>query len=429
MRPAAMIGLALAASVAGGCSAKKGAEGGAPPAGKAGRGALVFTVDVMPIEAKEVDYVVTAPGSIDAFERVQVTARVAGAVDHVAFTEGQVVKKGAMLVAIDSERYAVAVNSAKAALEKAQASQKDVEASVARREGASANNPGLIPGEELESYRTKVLTAKADAQVATEALRTAQLNLRDSTVRAPIEGVIQTRTVETGQYVQAGYVMATLLRSDPMLLRFSVEPDEAPRLKPGMTASFTMRETLRGYEAKISLVSGAADPTTHMVPVTAELMEAEHKFWLRPGSFCDVTVKLPGLRVAPMIPRAAARATDHGYVAFVVDGDVAKEKVLNLGMSTKDGWIEVRSGLEAGQLLVVRGAEALSSGAKVRANQVTAASLATGAAPDGGAPAAQPAADASGAPTGGASTGPQRKRRGEGGAPQAARAEGNGAAR
>jgi len=47
--------------------------------------------------------------------------------------------------------------------------------------------------------------------------------------RAPIAGTIQTRTVETGQYVQAGYVMATLLQSDPMLLRFNVEPSEAPR--------------------------------------------------------------------------------------------------------------------------------------------------------------------------------------------------------
>src|SRR5690606_5849457 len=115
----------------------------------------------------------------------------------------------------------------------------------------------------------RALTAKADTQVAMEALKVAQLNLRDSAVRAPMGGIIQTRTVETGQFVQAGYVMATLLRKDPMLLRFQVEPSEAPRIKPGMTARFTMRETQRQFTARVTLVAAAADLVTHMVPVTA----------------------------------------------------------------------------------------------------------------------------------------------------------------
>ena len=199
-------------------------EGGGKRGGRGmgGEGGVMFAVDLLQVEKKKVDYVVTAPGSIEAFERVQVTARVAGAIDRVSFREGQEVKKGDVLVTIDGERFRLAVNSANAQLMKVQAAQKDVEAQVARREGASEKNPGLIPGEELETFRTKVLTAKADTAVAAEALKVAELNLRDSAVRAPIEGTIQTRTVETGQYVQTGYVMATLLKSDPMLLRFQV---------------------------------------------------------------------------------------------------------------------------------------------------------------------------------------------------------------
>src|SRR6476646_521619 len=200
----------------------------------------------------------------------RVTSRVSGVVDKVAFTEGQEVKRGDVLVLIDSERYRLSVNSSKAAVEKAQAAQKDVEGQVSRREGAMAQHPGLIPGEELESYRTKTLTSKADTALASENLKVAELNLRDSAVRSPIDGVIQTRTVETGQYVNAGLVMATLLRQEPLLLRFQVEPQEAPRLKPGMKATFTMRETQRTFEAKITLVAAAADPTTHVVGVTAE---------------------------------------------------------------------------------------------------------------------------------------------------------------
>jgi RND family efflux transporter MFP subunit len=346
---------------------------------RGGRQGLTYAADVLLVEAKPVTYIVTAPGRIEAFERVQVTARVAGAIDRVGFTEGEQVKRGQVLVLIDSERYQASADGAKAALDKALAAQSDAEAMVNRRQDASSQHPGLIPGEEIETYRTKSVTAKADTQVALQALRTAQLNLRDSSVRAPIEGIIQSRTVETGQYVQAGYMMATLLRKDPMLLRFEVEVADALRIKPGMTATFTMRETQETFSAKITLVAAAADATSHMVPITAELTDKDHRYWLRPGTFCDVTVELEReKRLAPTVPRASVRATDHGYVAYAVENDVAKERLLTLGMNTKDGWIEVRSGLKAGDLLVVRGAEALSDGAKVKATRVTGASFSSG---------------------------------------------------
>jgi RND family efflux transporter MFP subunit len=270
------------------------------------RQTLSFSVDVLSVEAKRVDYLVQSPGTIDAFERVQVTARVAGAVDHVLFAEGQAVKKGATLVSIDGERYGLAVAQARAALQKAEATQADAEAQVARRVGATKDHPGLIPGEELGEEQTKELTAKADTEVALQALKTAQVNLRDSSVTAPMDGIIQTRTVETGQYLQPGYVMATLLRNDPMLLHFQVEPDDAPRLKPGMSASFTLRETQRTFTATLTLVAGAADSATHMVQVTGEVDDKQHKYWLRPGSFCDVTIDLGAKRDSPVIHGAEA---------------------------------------------------------------------------------------------------------------------------
>lgn len=364
---------------------KESAEGGRAGGrrgGGGGRGGAAFAVDVMPVSAEKITYLVTAPGTIEAFERVQVTSRVSGVVDRVAFSEGQAVQKGDVLVVIDGERFRLAVNSAKAALDKSDAGVRDIEAMVARREGVSKENPGVIPGEELETYRTRSLTAKADREVATQAMKTAELNLRDSSVRAPIAGIIQTRTIETGQFVQPGYVMATLLRADPLLLRFQVEPLEAPRLKPGLVVEFTMRETMRKFTAKISLVAGAADPVTHMVGVTAQVAEDGHKYWLRPGAFCDVSIDVAANRTAPLVPRTSARATDHGYVAYVIDGDVAHERVLSLGMSTKDGWVEVRQGLAAGEQLVVRGAEALTEGVKVKVTAVTAEQLGKGASPE-----------------------------------------------
>jgi RND family efflux transporter MFP subunit len=355
------------------CKPKAAPEAAAKRGGRGGGGAgVAFAVDLLQVGKQKLDYVVTAPGTVEAFEHVQITARVAGAVDHVAFREGQDVKKGDVLVTIDADRFRVAMNTAQAQLQKAQAAQKDLEAQVARREGASQANPGLIPGEELETYRTKVLTAKADTAVAQEAVTSAGLNLRDSAVRAPIEGTIQTRTVETGQYVQTGYVMATLLKNDPMLLRFEVEPADAPRLKPDMTVSFTMRETQRTFTAKITLVAGAADMTTHMVGVTGQVNTTEkNTYWLRPGSFCDVTLDVGAPRDAVVIPRTATRPTDHGYVVYTSDNDVVTEVPVTLGMNSKDGWVEVRSGMNGGEWLVVRGAEALSTGAHVKSTKLT----------------------------------------------------------
>lgn len=375
LRGIALGGLALVTAVAtlGAAGCKKDSAATAAPEkgrGMRGDGGLVFAVDTFEVKAEKVDYAVTAPGTIEAFERVQVTARVAGVVDRVAFSEGQQVKKGDVLVVIDSERYRLSVNSAKANVEKATAAQKDTEAMVTRREGASETHPGLIPGEELATFRTKSLTAKADTAVASEALKVAELNLRDSAVRAPIEGVIQTRTVETGQYVNPGYVMATLLRAEPLLLRFQVEPQEAARIKPGMMAAFTMRETQRTFSANITLVAGSADPTTHMVGVTGEIVDEGHKYWLRPGSFCDVALDVGATRDAPVVPRTSTRPTDHGYIVYVVENGIAAERPVKLGMSSKNGWVEVRQGITAGEQIVVRGAEAITTGARVRANKL-----------------------------------------------------------
>lgn len=344
-------------------------KGGGRFGGKGGAG-VVYPVDVLEVKPRKVAYIVTAPGTIDAFERVQVTARVGGVVDKVAFTEGATVKAGDVLVVIEAERYRLAVNAAQTQVAKAEANQKEAELAVERRKGATADHPGLIPGEEVSTYETKAATAKADTAAAREALKVAEVNLRDSYVRAPIEGTIQTRTVETGQYVNPGYLMATLLRAEPLLLRFQVEPQDAPRLKPGMKASFTMRETQQTYEAKITLVAGAADATTHTVGVTAEVTTEGHKYWLRPGSFADVQIDVGATRDAPVIPRAATRATDHGYIVYVVEGDHAVERPVTLGMNTKEGEVEVRSGLNTGDLLVVRGVETMSNGAVVKASKV-----------------------------------------------------------
>jgi multidrug efflux system membrane fusion protein len=342
-----------------------GAQGGGKGGGPGGRGPVQFPVEVAPVESRDVEYVVSAVGSVEAFEQVQITARVAGAVEQVRFMEGQTVKKGEVLAEIEPTRYSIAVRSAQAALEKAQAVREEAEASAGRRTAANEVKPGLLPAEQLDTAQARARTASADASAAKAALDQAELNLRDAYVKAPMDGVLQTRTVQTGQYVQPGTVLATLLRREPLLLRFAVPEADVTRLKPGMPTRFTVRSDGRTYTGRISHVADAADPASRMVKVTAEVGGPEAKT-LRPGAFATVTVPVETSKGAPVVPQTAVRPSERGFLAFVVQDGKARERVVELGLRTADGLVEVREGLKPGEQLVVRGGEALKDGAAVR---------------------------------------------------------------
>ncbi len=336
----------------------------APAKGGQRRAPMAFPVEVRPVESARVEYVVGAVGSVEAFEKVQVTSRVAGVIEKVRFREGDNVTAGQVLAEIEPERFRLSVTQAEAALERAQAGEAEAVSGLARREAAEKENPGLIRGEELETWRTRARTAAADVSAARAAAERARLEYRDAFVRATAPGVIDTRNVQTGQWVQPGAVLATLVRRDPLLLRFSVTEEDAARIFAGMQAKFRSKEA-RDFSAKITHVAQAADEKTRMVHVTAEVVPADRES-LRPGTFAEVSVGVGNALEAPVIPQTAIRPSEKGFVSYVIVDGVAKERILDLGMRTADGRVEVRKGLVPGELLVVRGAEALRDGAGVR---------------------------------------------------------------
>ncbi len=333
--------------------------------GGASRRTLEFPVEAHPVEARKVEYTINSVGSLDAFERVEVTSRVSGAIERVLFSEGQLVQKGQPLVEIEPERYRLAVDAAEATLQKSIASREEAQAGFARRQTASAKNPGLIRGEEIETWRTRVQTAAAEVSQSQAALAQAKLNLRDAFVRAPVAGIIQTRTVQTGQYVQLGTVIATLVQRDPLLLRFQVPEQESGPLRTGIVAHFTAGESSKQFSARIMHVAAAASSASRMVDVTAHVVNPNQPE-LRPGAFARVTVPVGDRRDAPVIPQTAIRPSERGFLAYVVENGTARQRVLTLGMRTADGQVEVRDGVRPGELLVTRGAEALRDGAKVK---------------------------------------------------------------
>jgi multidrug efflux system membrane fusion protein len=347
------------AALGAGCSK----AGGGPGAGVKPKGPLAFPVRVAQVESRELTYAVRATGGLEAFERIQITARVAGVVDAVKFAEGDVVRAGQVLVEIDAARYRIALRQAKAALDKAEASVGDAKAGLERRLGVNREAPGTIREDELETYRTRLRTGEADVALARAGLEQAEVNLRDALVRAPIAGAIETRTVETGTYVQPGNAMATMLRREPLLLRFDVPEDEAQRIRVGQRVEFEVRGGLRPFRATIMQVSDAANATSRLVRVTGRVDDPERRV-LRPGSFAQVRVPVGGT-TSPVIPQTAVRPSERGFLAFVVEDGKARERVLQLGLRTDDGMVEVLGGVSPGDTLVTRGAEALKDGASV----------------------------------------------------------------
>jgi RND family efflux transporter MFP subunit len=325
------------------------------------KGSIEYPVQVESAAAGDVTYSVTGVGSVEAFEQVQVTSRVPGAVEAVRFKEGDAVGAGQVLVEIEPERYRLAVEAAKANLQKAQAARDDAQSNLSRRE----RDPNLFPAEEVQTFGTRASVAAADAAQAEATLQQAQLNLRDAYVRAPIAGIMETRSVQTGQYVTAGSTLATMVRREPLLVRLEVPEKDAASLKPGLPASVEVNGEERTYSAVLTHVAGAANEGSRMVSVTGRI-DDPGRGALRPGAFAQVTIPVGEASGAPVIPQTAVRPSEKGFLAYVIEDGVAHERVLTLGLRTAAGDVEVRSGLKVGEPVVVRGAEALRDGVKVR---------------------------------------------------------------
>jgi len=131
-----------------------------------------------------------------------------------------------------------------------------------------------------------------------------------------------------------------------------------------MEARFKVKESDRSFSAKLTHVAGAAEPASRMVPVVAEIGEGAES--LRPGVFAEVQVPVGSVDAAVVAPQTAIRPSERGFLAYVIEGNVARERVLTLGMRTADGLVEVKRGLNPQELIVVRGTEALKEGSKVK---------------------------------------------------------------
>ena len=223
-----------------------------------------------------VEYAVNAVGSIEAFETVQATARLPGVVERVRFREGERVAAGAILVEIEPQRYRLAVEAARAALEKASAAEADARG----RPRAAGEGGGGHPGADPRRGDRELAHAPADRPG-----RGGREEGRPGPGRAEPARGLRARTGGRGSSRPAGCRPGNTPSrarcwppwsgASPCSCASTCRPAEAAELRPRQTCRFRLRDDRQAYEAIITHVGHAADPASRMVTITAEVTGAD----------------------------------------------------------------------------------------------------------------------------------------------------------
>ena len=336
-----------------------GSQGATPPGG-AGPGGL--PVRVSPVMAQDVVYQIKAPGTMEAEELVQITAQVEGQATSVQFHEGDRVDTGTVLLRIDPDRYRLEVERAEADYQKTVADARRAASDLARREQLAREN--LVAAEELNRARQEGDRLGADAQSAKAARDIAAQNLARSSVRPPKPGVINTRAVDTGRFVKTGDVLATLVDTSRLRLRFRVSEAQSLRARTEQQVRFRVSSLGdREFTAQIYHVGDVADPTTRQVEVLAWVKNPGE---LKPGFFAEVTLASETRTGALVVPESAVQASEKGFVTYVVQDGKARLHQIQIGLRTGTGLVEVVSGVKTGDTVVVEGSDRLADGMPVQ---------------------------------------------------------------
>lgn len=335
-----------------------GSQGAAPAAAPGARDVRVRTA---PVVTRDVVYSVQAPGTLEAEELVQVTAEVDGAVSAVSFHEGDRVTRDSVLLRIDPDRYRLEAQRAEAGHVKAAADARRAQQELARREELFADK--LVALEELNRARAEAERLAGEAAATKAAADIARQNVARAEVRPPLPGVIDTRAVSTGQYVKAGALLATLVDTRRLRLRFKISGSESLRARAGEVVRFRIGALgSREFRGRIYHVGEVADPGTRQVEVLAWVQNTGA---LKPGFFAEVTLATEAHKDALVVPEGAVQASERGFVVYAVTAGQARARAVTVGLRGDDGAVEIVSGIKAGDVVVIEGSDRLVDGVAV----------------------------------------------------------------
>jgi multidrug efflux system membrane fusion protein len=319
-------------------------------------------------------------GRFTAVESVEVRARVSGFIDSVHFKEGQIVKRGDALFVIDPRPYRLAVEQAKADVDRAQA-RLEIAALDVQRATPLVRNQTLTE-REFDTRRSTERDAAAQVASAQAAVKQAELNLEWTEVRAPIDGRISDKRVDAGNLVTGGPTGATLLTVivsiDP--IHFVFDGSEADFLHYSRLAAAGGRRSSRDvenpvsvrladeteykHEGRMNFVDNVLNPKTGTIRGRAVFDNKDG--FLIPGFFGRLRL-FGGEHEALLVPDGAVASDQSSKIVFTVaeDGTVGT-KLIELGPMV-DGLRVIRSGLAPTDRIVIDGLQRARPGQKVTA--------------------------------------------------------------
>jgi multidrug efflux system membrane fusion protein len=314
--------------------------------------------------------VVTALGTVTPLATVTVRTQLAGQLQQIAFTEGQMVKKGDFLAQVDPRPYEAALAQAQGTYGKDLALLNSAKVDLARYQTLAKQDS--VAHQTLDTQAALVKQDEAQLIADQAAIDTQKLNIAYCHIAAPADGRVGLRQVDAGNYVQPadtnGIVVITLL--DPISVVFSVPEDSLlrimPRLNEGASLAVTAKDradTTVLATGKVSTVDNQIDTTTGTVKVRA--IFDNPKSVLFPNQFVNASLLVNTETGALLVPNAAVQRGAPGTFVYVVkpDNTVTIRKIA-IGLNDSKNTV-VTSGLQAGDTVVTDGVDRLREGAKV----------------------------------------------------------------
>jgi RND family efflux transporter MFP subunit len=317
-------------------------------------------------------------GRFQAVETVEIRARVSGFVDKVLVNEGQLVKEGDLLFIIDQRPFQLAVEQAAAALASTQAKLEIATLDVQR--GTPLVESQTLTGREFDTRKSTQRDAAGQVASAQATLKTAQLNLEWTEVRAPIAGRISDRRVDAGNLITGGVNGATLLTVivsiDP--IHFVFDGSEADFLHYLRLARTGARQSSRDaqnpvavrladetdfvHQGRMDFVDNAINPKTGTIRGRAVFDNKDG--FLTPGLFGRLRL-FGGKQDAVLVPDSAIASDQSRKIVFTVaDDGMVGVKLVEIGPIV-DGLRVIRSGLAASDRIVIDGLARARPGQKV----------------------------------------------------------------
>jgi membrane fusion protein (multidrug efflux system) len=356
-----------------GASALTGCGDQAPPSGPP----PAPEVGVVTVAPKTLDVPTELPGRVEAVRVAQVRARVTGIVQKRLFAEGSDVKEGQVLFQIDPAPYKAAVDSAKAALAKAQANE--LQASGLLKRYTPLREANAISQQDFVNATSSAAQAAADVAAAKAALQTAQLNLDYATVTAPISGRIGQALVTEGALVTSTEAtqLALIQQVDQVYVNFSQPVSDITRLRnafaSGKSKSLGVTIPVRialddGSElpqtGKLLFSDLTVDQTSGQVNVRAKVPNADGA--LMPGMYVRGRIAQQQVDSAVLLPQQAVQRTTQNDTVMVVAADGKPSvRVVRLGGTENGSWI-VLEGLKPGERVIVDGFQKIRPGGTVK---------------------------------------------------------------